>query len=222
MIPKHREAFLKAAKDNQCWIWLRAPNRLAERWIGKDGYIPKPTECKAKTADNPDHRFGGLVVNPYDEPEAFSDRARTDAEDKWREFTISEHFRPQLDVVEDGPDRGLVRKFGKFIYSDYDLMTILPATPDGLPTYTPSQIEVRSLDGNQRRWINNPIEEDFEKKVIREINEAIGIKMIQHGSEFMWDGVGTKAIESVLVFGPQGQLKDYTSVMGQAGYRCSK
>src|SRR2546429_7629979 len=67
----HMQVFFEAAQQCTCWIGLREPNPLADKWIGKPGYIPKCENCKAKTADNPSFQFAGLVVAPTLRPEAF-------------------------------------------------------------------------------------------------------------------------------------------------------
>jgi hypothetical protein len=213
MIPDHRNAFWETADEKNCWIGLREPNRLAERWIGKDGYVPKSMECKATTADNPLHRFGGLVADPFDCTDAFLDETIASARKKWMEFMINERFRTIFNVVKDGSDRGLLRSFDKCIYSDYDLMAILRATTDGRMTYTQTQIEGPSADGSLDRMMIDPKEKSFADEVIRAINRRIGIDMIQHGTEFMYLGVGAKAKEEVYWYGPKRQFIQSESSM---------
>ena len=67
----HKNVFFMAAQQFTCWIGLREPNELSAKWIGKPRHEPKGESCKAKTADNATHRFGGLVVDPILCPGAF-------------------------------------------------------------------------------------------------------------------------------------------------------
>src|SRR5712691_4759840 len=83
MRPDHAQVFFDAARQCTCWIGLREPNPLADRWIGRPGYIPKGENCKAKTADNPTFPFAGLVVDPTTRPEAFEAETLAAAVDTW-------------------------------------------------------------------------------------------------------------------------------------------
>ncbi len=80
----HMDVFFKVAEQFGCWIGVREPNPLADKWIGKSGYVPKGLNCKAKTSDNPAFRFAGLVVDPTARPEAFTKETLPDAKDTWR------------------------------------------------------------------------------------------------------------------------------------------
>lgn len=44
-------------------------------------------------------------------------------------------------------------------------------------------------------------------KVEKYLNDNLNTKMIQHGSEFMWDGTGAEKEESILYFGPNRTRK---------------
>ena len=37
----HMDVFFKVAEQFECWIGVREPNPLADKWIGKSGYVPK-------------------------------------------------------------------------------------------------------------------------------------------------------------------------------------
>lgn len=64
--------FRAAAKHFDLWILVRRTNPAALPYIGLNGYVPKPLDCKAKTADRnvivPDQtaakKTAGLVVDP--------------------------------------------------------------------------------------------------------------------------------------------------------------
>jgi hypothetical protein len=80
----HEEVFFNAAHQYTCWIGLRQPNALADQWIGRARYQPNGEACKAKTADNPVHRFGGLVVDPTRCPAAFKPETLRTAIETWQ------------------------------------------------------------------------------------------------------------------------------------------
>src|SRR4051794_32480819 len=83
MKPEHKEIFFKAADQFNCWIGLREPNKLADKWIGKPGFRPKGINCSAKTADNDFHKFSGLVIDPFLSPDAFKPATLNEAKEKW-------------------------------------------------------------------------------------------------------------------------------------------
>jgi hypothetical protein len=78
--------FMRVARDFQIIILIRHTNDDSLRYVGKDGYYPKPALLKAKTADvNPPTRrefingslttvsydVAGLVVHPGFQPDAY-------------------------------------------------------------------------------------------------------------------------------------------------------
>jgi hypothetical protein len=199
----HTEVFFDAAQQYVCWIGLREPNPLADRWIGTPGYIPKGENCKAKTADNPNSQFAGLVVDPILRPEAFKSDTRSAAVDTWKnKFLRAGRLPPGFACVQTGPDRGPVRFSGSAIFADYDLMAISRSDTRGewLPT---SQAQQKELFAKI---------EPFLKKGLR-------VSMIQHPTEFMWTGgVGAREMEWVLWFGPGRRFNRWLSSMPRAGH----
>lgn len=199
----HKNVFFNAAQQFTCWIGLREPNPLADQWIGRAGYTPKAMACKAKTADQASHEFGGLVADPTVCPEAFRLETRRDATETWKnKFLIGGRVPPGFTVVESGQERGLVKHHGAFIYADFDLMALLKSNAQGefLPT---SQSEQQQLFG----------------RVVLVLNGGLGARMIQHGAEFMWDkGLGARASELVLWFGPGRRFNTWPSSMPPAGH----
>jgi hypothetical protein len=204
MRENHKEAFFEAAQAFSCWIGLREPNPLADEWIGRAGYIPKPVDCKAKTADQAGHRLGGLVVNPLLLPAAFQLSSRDEAVKTWKhKFLLAGlTLPPGYTCVESGPDRGLVRRQGTAIYSDLDLMTLLRSNERGEKLYT---------DEKQM--------EALFTKVEAKIKSRLGVALIQHGAEFMWTGgLGARESEWVLWFGPGHRFERGASSMPQGGH----
>jgi len=203
MRPHHRQVFFDAAQQCTCWIGLREPNPLADRWIGQPGYIPKGVNCKAKTADNPDFQLAGLVVDPTVRPDAFNRDTLAAAVDTWKnKFLMGGRLPAGFTCPQTGPEKGLVRLSGSAIYADYDLMAINRATSDGewLPT---SEAEARVLFA----------------RVEPLLQQGLGVPLIQHSTEFMWaGGVGAREMEWVLWFGPGRRLKRLQSSMPHGGH----
>jgi hypothetical protein len=200
----HKDAFFEAAEAFTCWIGLREPNSLADDWIGRSGYIPKPVDCKAKTADQDGHRLGGLVVNPLLLPAAFQPTSRDEAVKTWKQKFLLAGLAlpPGYTCVESGPDRGLVRRQGSAIYSDLDLMALL-----------------RSNARGEKLFTSEKEQEDLFTKVEMKIRFRLGVPLIQHGAEFMWKGgVGARESEWVLWFGPGHRFERGASSMPHGGH----
>ena len=132
MIQEHKNAFLATADQFSCWIILREPNELSDKWIGRSGYRPKRVTCSAKTADDPDHPLRGLVVNPEICPDAFTSQSYSRALRAWQDdFLTNGRYPPYYSCIESGPEMGGVKHSGAFIHADYDLMTISKANDEG-------------------------------------------------------------------------------------------
>jgi len=198
MQPDHVLAFKTVADRFTCWIGLREPNPLGEKWIGNAGCGPKPESCKAKTADNPAFQYAGLVVDPTERPEAFLPASLPEALRKWNEgFMKSGSMPPGYSSVNEGSGRGVVTLHGRSLYADFDLMTLLRSDARGAKLYT-TQPELHRLFDD----------------VGPALNEILGVEMIQHGVEFTYaDGVGARALEWVLWFGPGGRVERHLSSM---------
>jgi hypothetical protein len=203
MKPTHKNVFFDAAEQFTCWIGLREPNALSTKWIGIPRHIPKGEECKAKTADNPGHRFGGLVVDPIVCPEAFTNASLTAAIKTWQQKFLNGGRMPLgFTRSEAGLEKGLVKFNGSAIYADFDLMAINRSNPNGDFLLT-SQSEQKELFA----------------KVEPVLNQGLGAKLIQHGAEFMWDkGLGARESEFVLWFGPGTRFRQTMSSMPHGGH----
>ena len=223
MLHRHKEIFFNIAQQFNCWIGVREPNELADRWVEQPRYIAKPLSCKPKTADNANDKVGGgLVVNPLLRPQAFTDGSREDAIKIWKKFlipfsrfnppffqrrtafkpeTLQERFALKLPegyrCIEDGKKKGLVTLDGCFIHADYDLMTILQADGQGNRSAT-------SIDQTKV----------LAKTVVPILNNRFGFKLIQHGSEMEWrGGIGARDSEDIWWFGPKNQFLSNKSYM---------
>jgi hypothetical protein len=207
MLLQHKEAFFQTAQQFKCWIGLREPNPLAERWIGRNGYRPKGHDCEAKTADNPAHCWAGLVVSPLLLPDAFKQDSHQSsiflAREKWRKFLLLGRMPAGFTCSETGLEKGIVRQKGQAIFADYDLMTILKSDDKGSFLFTSDSDELILM-----------------KQVIPKINNLIGIEMIQHGPEFDpgFDGLGARERERILYFGPGRRFQEGISSMPKGGH----
>jgi hypothetical protein len=202
MLKSHIDVFLAAAEQFKCWIALREPNPLYVRWIGRSGYEPKCVDCKAKTADNNTHSFGGLVVDPNLCPDAFKRESLTRALETWQNKFLQGGIVPvTFKVIESGWGMGLVKHNGLFIFPDFDLMLICRSNDNGdfIPTGNHKQIELF--------YLIKPL-----------INKGLHTDMIQHGTEFLFKGKGAREYELVYWFGPGCRLKIYPSSMPIVGH----
>jgi hypothetical protein len=202
MLSQHKVVFFDVAQRLTCWIGLREPNPLSDRWIGRPGGVPKGETCKAKTADNQAFRYAGLVVDPTRCPEAFKPASLAAATSTWNQFSRGGRLPPEFTCVEDGPEKGLVKLRGSYIFADYDLMAVNRAGEGG-GFLTTSQLEQRRL---------------FEA-VKPALNRGLRVPMIQHGPEMMWQqGVGGREFEYVLWFGPGRRFNRWPSSMPRGGH----
>lgn len=192
-----------AAQQFTCWIGLREPNELSAKWIGQPRHEPKGESCKAKTADNAAHQFGGLVVDPILCPGAFRPDTLQTAVRTWQQkFLVAGRLPMGFTSAASGPEMGLVKHNGSAIYADFDLMAITRSNAQGdfLPT---SELEQKQLFAQVE-----PV-----------LNRGLGARLIQHGAEFMWDkGVGARESEFVLWFGPGQRFRQTMSSMPQGGH----
>ena len=187
----HKRVFYDAADRFTCWIGVREPNPYSQDYGGHEDAVPKPVECKAKTADHAESPLRGLVVDPVARPDAFQPGSRGRAQQAWDEdFLVEGRVPPGFTVEESGEERGLVRLNGRKIFADYDLMTIVRSNAEGDFCFTTRE-ELEELAGQV---------EDY-------VNRRLPKPMIQHGPEFLYGGVGAKHGEFVLWFGPEGRFR---------------
>lgn len=197
MTGQHRDVLFRVADAHRCWIGVREPNELADRWIASGTCVPKPVACKAKTADDPAFPYGGLVVDPTTRSEGFLLLTRIRALRKWRAFT-QWGLPAGYTVTPQGRERGLVRYMGRPIFADYDLMALVRSNDSGERLHTPDD-QIRALFA----------------RVGPALNEGFGVPMIQHGPEFDpdYEGLGAGEREWVLWFGPGRRFERHESSM---------
>jgi hypothetical protein len=199
MLPHHKETFFAVANQLFCWIGLREPNELSDKWIGRSGYVPKSMHCKAKTADNAFYPYSGLVVNPLLCEDAFHYTTLEDAKEKWKKFADGNQLPSGFTCDEYGLEKGLVKFRGSAIHADFDLMVVCKADPNGSMAFTTPEEQVALSTEAQKL-----------------LNQRFGTPMIQHGTEFAWTGgVGARETENVLFFGPNRRFQLGKSSMPQ-------
>lgn len=92
------DAFVAGAKKFNVHILVRRTNPASLKFIGQNGYSPKPVDCKVKTADKDVMlssgemvKCAGLVVDPmipgFDK--AFSERKYAAAKTEWLKFALA-------------------------------------------------------------------------------------------------------------------------------------
>lgn len=204
MLDSHRDAFFAAADACSCWIGVREPNELADGWIGNEGMIPKGVNCFAKTADNPQHPFAGLVMDPTlpypadDHP--FLPETMPRAFDKWKKFAPGNVLPDGFSRDVSGPQMGLIRYQNAAIFADYDLMTLIPCDNEGHfyeTTRESTALVIHQLYLNVRNHM--------------QVTLGLPFSMIQHGPEFLYSGVAGAHLEDVIWFGPGRRTRQYPS-----------
>jgi hypothetical protein len=82
-----KQIFLDASRHFQVWILVRRTNRASLEYVGKPGFVPKPINCKAKTADNDlgAQKLAGLVIDPSGREAAFKPERVQDALKCWKD-----------------------------------------------------------------------------------------------------------------------------------------
>jgi len=212
MRPQDQPKFSTIARNSGAcgyWILVRATNENSLQYIGRAGYVPKPKECKPKTADFTQH--AGLVVCPILLPQAFNSVKLIKATKIWNQWANRDANAPKnvdslgtlpagfsVDAKLHSERYGCLRFGGNLIHGDYDLFDVV----DPL---------------NPTRWIalatsNGKLAEDMiselQIKVKGPLNALLGVDMIQHGVQAAF---GTFEDERVLAFGPKGETLTFTS-----------
>jgi len=199
-----KKIFARVAKNPPIglgvWILVRGANEksLADKYmLDRAHYTPKPIDCKAKTAK--EGPCAGLVVNPHQAERAFSGCDLVSAIRVWDEkkgnpLKYSE-FAAHYSIESRGPLKGCVKLDGKYIFGDYDLKAVV--VPGHESAIVALVTEIRGVQ-NARRGPKF-------YEVQREVNNAIGVKMVQHGADDEFTG---HADETIFVFGPGGEYEE--------------
>ncbi len=196
-----RAIFVSAAQDLGLWILVRRTNPQSLEYVGRPGYVPKPIDCKPKTADRDlgPRKLAGLVVDPNSvPPDAFLPQKRPKALEAWTEFVQSGRLNNRgstglysLESNPKSPHLGCLMLNERYIHGDYDLYDIID--PSGAHR---NLAAVETLHGSPH--MRGP--RFFE--VQRYVNSRIGVPMIQHGGEAQFKDHSEQSIDA---FGPAGE-----------------
>jgi len=179
-----KKVFAAAAVHISVYILVRGTNKASLDYIPNPLFIPKPIDCKAKTADK--GSLAGLVVHPKTEG-AFSDTRREKAE-KWIAMLPARYT-----IEEDNAEyRGCVKLAGKYIHGDYDLKGIVLPGQE----FRVLSLVTESLGQDARRGPKFYEVQEF-------VNSAIGKPMVQHGAEDEYLDHSTDLEETIFVFFPE-------------------
>ncbi len=198
MRPQDRKTFCDAAHDLQFWILVRRTNPASLKYIGQAKYVPKPIDCKAKTADKDgkSSKLAGLVADPTLCPEAFGALKLTKAKDIWSKFVVEQRIGnggARYAVVTDSKSQhyGAVTLQGSFVHGDYDLYDIID----------PEQA-FRNLAAVETLLGQPHMRGPNFGKVQQFVNTRIGAPMVQHGGEAQYTDHSEQSIDA---FGPAGE-----------------
>lgn len=191
-----RQRFAMAASALGYWILVRQINGASTAYFGRDGFTPKPIDCKAKTCDAGPH--AGLVIEyPADEGAArqfYGDHKIADAAKCWKDFSEG----PLLDASrgysierQNSSYLGCVKLGGKYIYGDYDLYDVVD------PSQARRNLAVVDTLNSQLH-LRGP----YHYKVMNYINGIFGVPVIQHSGEAQYKDHSNQFID---VFGPSGE-----------------
>lgn len=170
--------FAQVAKDEKVWILVRATNVHSLRYIGKAGFLPKPVDCKAKTADQGGAK-AGLVVSPCVDEGAFSRDRLKKAKEAWTEFGGANGVSlPSGYSVEmtPGPMFGCLKYSECFLHGDYDLYDVIdPKDPLGSVRF------IKLVQGKEVSYSPESL------RVQRALNAKFPARMVQHGDQLSFD-----------------------------------
>ncbi len=181
--------FKEAAVQYNCWVLVRHTNPKSLRFIGINGFIPKPIECKAKTAKQggwANKRFydiAGLVASPE-----LLDKTGIDM-NAWKTYkNLLDDLKFTLEENINSPYYGCLRLHGKYIHGDYDLFDIIPTGHERRNFYVVGE-ELNGQDHNRGPRLG---------QIKQFVNQRIGSEMVQHGGNAQY----SSEYEAVYAFNP--------------------
>jgi len=219
MRPGDAAAFRDAAVKVDCWILVRETNPASLPYIALADYVPKPIDCKPKTADkNADgKKLAGLVIVPGFHPDAFSTAKKIEAVEEWASFLLKSGISPCTDARLSPSDRardeawrlmqarreysvdvdvnskhyGCLKLNGKWIHGDYDLKDIV------VVGHERAQLALISTLRGQPHMVGPRL-----KRVQDLVNPRIGKPMVQHSGSAQFQDHKDELID---VFSPRGE-----------------
>lgn len=205
MRQQDRRVFLTVSNLLQLWIIVRDTNPESLHYIGCQGYVPKAIDCKAKTANrNVNGRIlAGLVASPILHPMAFNDLAK--AREEWAKMHVSESNPTSgsysLNLDQKSPHYGCLQHHRQFIHGDYDLYDIVD-----INSATRNLALVSSLSGSPHM-----VGAHF-GKVQKEVNQRIGVPMVQHGGEAQFKDHSSQQVWGFCPDGTEFSLHSETAI----------
>jgi hypothetical protein len=226
MRPVDYGAFRDAAVKFTCWILVREINPASLQYIPLHDYVPKPIDCKPKTADRDVNgkSLAGLVIVPGFHPDAFSPAKKIEALEEWGSFLmkagVQRSNNPGLSLGDQARDEawrlmrarreysvdvdvnsrhfGCLKLNGKWIHGDYDLKDVVVVGHERANLALVSTLRDQPhMIGPRLRMI-----QDF-------INGRVGKPMVQHGGDAQFRDHKNELID---VFGPQGEHDQLTNL----------
>lgn len=201
MRAQDKPIFARAATKFNAWILVRRTNPDSLKYVGRTGFVPKPLDCKPKTADLDTNgkTLAGLVADPTLHPTAFRAGKLDVALRIWKKFVTAHRLdndrqtagRYAIDLDRASRHYGCLKLEGAYLHGDYDLYDIILAD---FPRVNLAAVETMHGAPHRRGVRFYPIQEF--------INAHIGSAMIQHGGEAQFADHSEQAID---VFGPQGE-----------------
>jgi len=211
MRPFDIRIFSRYSLDRGVFVLVRRTNIYSVPYIGRSGFVPKPLECKPKTAKSNasfvnkegkqiKSNCAGLVVNPYllgkyafQSPGNNGLYGMVMAKRVWSKYwgtVIPSGFSVQMD--ESSGYYGCVMRNGRdYIHGDYDLYALIHKDTMSERHSQPGEFE-GVAHKHSKEW------EDFEYFA----NYHMGVKMIQHGSQ---EHFCEHSDEDVDIFAPFGE-----------------
>ena len=115
MRPEVWFVFSRVARHLRLWVLVRWTNSKSIQWIGNKHpryrYIPKPIDCKPKTADRDSgsKKVAGLVIDPTVHPDAFEKASKQEGAPKeWKKFLAEQGVQDSADLTILNPKRSTV------------------------------------------------------------------------------------------------------------------
>lgn len=219
--------FRAAAVLHRLYLLTRHANPESLKYVGVRGYEPKPFFIKSKTAraNGPVKNgrlpeIAGLVVDPNIHPELYEGPRLEQARDAWA--SDLRHVRsgraPGVSVqVDEDPQskhfgclqlRRSVHTPFAYLHTDYDLKDIIEV---GHETQNERVANFRyGLKHYEVRLARTNLHQ-----LVWELNKAMGVAMVQHGSEAQFTG---HTGEPITAFFPDGNLSVHEGEAIEAFY----
>ena len=197
MRQEDEKAFQKIAVGERLWILVRDTNPASLKYIGRPGYVPKPIDCKAKTAksDVGVYRTAGLVTDPHVQPLAFPPEKLRATAQTWDDMMRHSLLGYRVDQNPRSIHYGCLMLQGQHIHGDYDLYDIV------VPGHETANIAALETLRGQK---HNRGPRFY--KVQHMVNALIGSDVVQHGAEMQY--ADDYSEDRIHIFSPEGEKSE--------------